>query len=560
MSTVVPTYQKLRGGYYTPEGIAEFLAKWAIDSSTNKVLEPSCGDGSFVEQAAKQLLLMGASKEDIPSLLKGIELDPDEAKKVIERINKLGIDIKPEGIVSGDFFGYTLEHLFYNQTFDVVLGNPPFIRYQNFVEEYRTIAFDLMKRTGLNPNRLTNIWVPFLVLSSLLLNENGRLGMVIPAELFQVDYAAETRQFLSEYFNRLTIITFKELVFDDAQQEVVLLLAERNVECNEGIRTVEVESVKALKDLDISSIYNTQIKPLDHTSEKWTKYFLETDEILLLRKLKAHPLVTMSSDVIDVDVGVVTGQNKYFVLSKEQINDTNILSSTERIVGRSNHLEGTIFSKDNWLSNVEKGHPSYLFYPENVDVEHLPTEVQEYINYGETMEVNKGYKCSIRKRWYIVPSVRVPDAFMLRQIHDYPKLILNEAGATCTDTIHRVRFINGHDPRVVTAAFLNSLTFAHAEITGRSYGGGVLTFEPSEAERLPIPLVGADGLDLEYIDKLVREKDIDSILNITDKVLLIDGLGLSEEEVKKLRSIWTKMKLRRINRKQKKKAKRVGKK
>ena len=46
-----------------------------------------------------------------------------------------------------------------------------------------------MRNAGLHPNKLTNIWLPFLVLSALVLSKNGKLGMVIPAELFQVSYA-----------------------------------------------------------------------------------------------------------------------------------------------------------------------------------------------------------------------------------------------------------------------------------------------------------------------------------------------------------------------------------
>ena len=41
-------YNKLRGGYYTPEKIAEFIVDWAIRTTTDTILEPSCGDGSFV--------------------------------------------------------------------------------------------------------------------------------------------------------------------------------------------------------------------------------------------------------------------------------------------------------------------------------------------------------------------------------------------------------------------------------------------------------------------------------------------------------------------------------
>src|SRR5437588_7692967 len=118
-------------------------------------------------------------------------------------------------------------------------------------------------------------------------------------------------------------------------------------------------------------------------------------------------------------------------------------------------------------------------------------------------------------------------AFMLRQVHSYPKIILNDADATCTDTIHRVRLRNGTPARTVAASFLNSLTFAFSEVIGRSYGGGVLELEPNEAEKLPLPLSGANMLNLDELDKLLRENNINAVLDITDRVLLQDGLGLS---------------------------------
>lgn len=125
-------------------------------------------------------------------------------------------------------FGVVDPYIDGEKEFDVIVGNPPFIRYQNFEEEYRKVAIELMKKHGFKPNRLMNIWLPFLVLACKALKPDGRVGMVIPAELFQVDYAAEARLFLSNYFESLTLVTFKKLVFDDIQQEVILLLGERN--------------------------------------------------------------------------------------------------------------------------------------------------------------------------------------------------------------------------------------------------------------------------------------------------------------------------------------------
>lgn len=555
-----PSHQKLRGGYYTPEPIANFLASWAIRSPADKVLEPSCGDGNILTAAARRLMKLGAASDTLNQQFHGVELDPQEAAKASQRLRELGLPLSNNNVIHiGDFFEHCQRHLFGEQVltlvlkerqcFDAVIGNPPFIRYQHFPEEHRQIAFSMMQQAGLHPNRLTNAWLPFLVIGSLLLKEDGRLAMVIPAELFQVNYAAEVRQFLSDYFSKVTLVTFQRLVFDDIQQEVVLLLAERNHTSNGGIRVVELNGIKDLDTLTSAELDAVELKPMDHSTEKWTQYFLDPAEIHLLREIRKHAGITPANQVLDVDVGIVTGRNAFFVLAQNQVKTHSLEPYLERIVGRSGHLIGTIFSAADWQNNVAAQFPAFLFTPDDVALEELPESLQRYVALGETKEHHKGYKCRTRARWYIVPSVWTPDAFMLRQVHAYPKLVLNTAQAVCTDTIHRVRFLDGVNGEGVTAAYLNSLTFAFAEVTGRSYGGGVLTFEPSEAERLPLPLTNAEQLDLERFDQLLRNGNIDDVLDITDKVLLQEGLGLSVKQTKMLRGIWVKLRDRRINRK-----------
>lgn len=555
-----PSYQKLRGGYYTPKSIADFLAGWAIRSWRDEVLEPSCGDGNILIAAAQRLLECGANLETLGQQIHGVELDPNEATKALQRLRELGLSISSDNTVHvGDFFSHCQKQLFgkkmltlimqESRHFDVVIGNPPFIRYQHFPEEHRQVAFSMMQQTGLRPNRLTNSWLPFLVIGSLLLKEEGRLAMVIPAELFQVNYAAEVRQFLSDYYSRVTLVTFRELVFEDIQQEVVLLLAERNHNPNSGIRAIELGGIKDLATLTIAELDAATLKPMDHSTEKWTQYFLDLEEIDLLREMRAHPGVTTANQVLDVDVGIVTGRNAFFVLSENEVKRHGLEPYLERMVSRSGHLSGAIFGADDWLTNVNEQLPSFLFTPDDVPVEQLPKTLQQYIAQGEAKKYHKGYKCRIRKRWYIVPSIWISDAFMLRQVHAYPKLVFNTAQAVCTDTIHRVRFHQDANGKAITAAFLNSLTFAFAEVTGRSYGGGVLTFEPSEAERLPLPLTHAERLDLAHFDRLLRDNDIETVLDIADKVLLQEGLKLRVEQTRMLRGIWVKLRDRRINRK-----------
>lgn len=540
--------KKLRGGYYSPQPITDFICKWAITKPTQIVLEPSCGDGNFIESIIKRFLILGVPNKNLFGLVKGIELVKKEAEKSKVRAANFGLNSTT--IINSDFFSY-LSNANGDSRYDVVVGNPPFIRYQNFPEEHRTKAFEMMEAMGLKPNKLTNIWVPFLVLSANVLNKGGRLGMVIPAELFQVKYAAETRIFLSKFFSRITIVTFKKLVFEDIQQEIVLLLCEKNVTTNKGIRVVEVGSLAELESLNISKVQKHEVKELEHNSEKWTKYFLDEEEIQLLRRIKSDHKIKTCSNEMDVDVGIVTGRNEFFMLNKESVSKWKLRPYTQKVVSKSNHFKGILFEDQDFQANSDAHHSGFLFLPPNKDFEDLPKVCQEYIKYGEEKGYNTGYKCKIRKRWYITPSLWAPDAFVLRQVGDYPKVIINKTGASSTDTIHRVKLKTKISPEIIALSFLNSLTFAFSEILGRSYGGGVLTFEPSEIEEIPMPILLKSKIDFNKIDELIRERKIEEVLDIVDHELLIKQLKFSKEEVKMLRGIWVKMSNRRQNRKTK---------
>ena len=214
------SFDKLRGGYYTPQAITEFICKWIINKNTKNILEPSCGDGNFLKAIVER-----QEKLNLNLDITGVELCLDEAKKAM----RYGTNVECQ-----DFFAFYRDKVIGKSNYDAIVGNPPFIRYQDFDEKSRDIAFFYMKENGFHPTKLTNIWLPFLVLSCLALSENGRLGMVIPAELFQVNYAGETREFLARYFDRLTLITFQKLVFEEIQQEVILLLGEKKSADKEG--------------------------------------------------------------------------------------------------------------------------------------------------------------------------------------------------------------------------------------------------------------------------------------------------------------------------------------
>lgn len=535
-------YNKLRGGYYTPEKIAEFIATWAIRTKNDEILEPSCGDGSFISAIADRLHEMGASDQSIKHNVTGVELDKVEASKA----SQYG-----PNVVQSDFFTYYQKCIDGEKEFDVIVGNPPFIRYQNFEEEYRKVAFELMTKHGFQPNRLMNIWLPFLVLACKALKPDGRVGMVIPAELFQVDYAAEARLFLSNYFESLTLVTFKKLVFDDIQQEVILLLGERKSN-KQGIRVVELDGLESLISAGQTCLEVAEVKKLDHSKDKWVKYYLSNEELNLLDRLNKSSKITNATDLYDVNVGLVSGENAFFVINQEIVDKFHLQESVVPIISRTDQIKGLELTEQDYENLVKAGKKVYFFEPADLPIDELPKSQRKYIQWGEAQEYNKNYKCRIRPRWYHVSYTWRAEAFLVRQANLYPKMVLNNKHALVTDTLHKVRFHEGVNGRTVVGAFLNTYTLALSETLGRSYGGGVLTFEPGEMRKMRIPMIAADKLDLDKMDALQREGKIDDILQYTDEILLHQGLGLTAHEVELLHNIWSKMKDRRLSRKNRK--------
>ena len=535
-------FNKLRGGYYTPTSVARWLTSWAIRSGDDRILEPSCGDGTFLASAISVL----QSYENGNAKITGIELMPDEAKKSSQKISKNPF----ANVICDDFFNWLRATK--TASYDVIIGNPPFIRYQHFPEPSRSLAMAFMEAQGLRPNRLTNIWVPFVVASINLLRKGGRLAMVLPAELLQVTYAAQLRQYLADSFEKISIFSCNEIFFENAEQEVVLLLAEGKLDSSNSSNFCDISLVEtnSLEELLRSKPNNKRNKAdrkyVKHDSEKWLKYFLDKDEIDFIRTLRAHKSVGTLSDHASIDVGVVTGENAFFVVSQEQVKKSGLERFVIPLVSRSAQLSGAILSKQELQELAKSGKPVYLLYLTGHNTKEFPIGLRNLIAYGESQGFNQGYKCSIRKPWYNVPSVWEPDCFFFRQIYDFPRVVVNKAGATSTDTIHRMK-CNSSASRIAANLYTH-LTAASAEIEGRSYGGGVLELEPTEAERLLVPKELNGAMTVTEADKLVRKGRLADVLEYNDRVVLQGALRLSKKDCKMLKQIWSKMRDRRMSR------------
>lgn len=542
---------KLRGGYYTSAEVAAWLCAWAIRSPADCALEPSCGDGVFLEAAAKRYVALGVDSSRVAGQLAGVEIIADEAARARGKLKGLLGPRAGRVVETSDFFGWFQRKK--RAAFDTVVGNPPFIRYQSFPEPHRSRAMAIMTEQGLSPNRLTNIWVPFVVAASSCLRPGGRLALVLPAELLQVSYAAQLRSFLTDRFARIDIVACNELFFENAEQEVVLLLADGALVTASEDNSCRVTMTECptlgeiTKRPPASVLAAAQPKTIRHDQEKWLKYFLSEREIAFMRELRNADITANLSEHASVDVGVVTGKNEFFVLTSAQVAELGLEKYTTPLVSRSAHLKGARVNKADWKAMAAAGDRVHLLNLAPSGGKKPAGALARYIRFGEGNEFHKGYKCSIRAPWYAVPAVWTPDAFVFRQIYDFPRVVLNQTEATSTDTIHRLTCKAGKVERVIANTY-TWLTAASAEIEGRSYGGGVLELEPTEAERLLMPAHLNGAMPIAECDQLTRAGRLDEVLEENARIVLMGHMGLSRSDCQLLRNVWMKMRDRRITR------------
>lgn len=537
-----PEIRKARGAFFTPEPIASFVVDWAIRNADDSVLEPSCGEAAFLTHAVTRLA--GLNTElPVPPRVDGVEIHGASADEARRLVREAGGD--PQ-IITNDFFLVKP-----TGSYSAVIGNPPYIRYQDFSGEARTRSREAALTAGVNLSGLASSWAAFTVHSALMLKRGGRMGLVIPAELLSVNYAAEVRRFLMDRFSRVDLVLFTERVFAEAQEDVVLLLAEGFDEGSAKHMSIyQAQNAAALGE----TLAATTWTPID-PSDKWTPSLLSAGALAAYNSLLAEDFTTLQTWG-ETTLGMVSGNNRYFSMSPAEVADLGIprRDLIKLSPPGSSHLRGLVFSDSAWRAMGKKGSATYLFRPGSEP----SLESLAYIAAGEVAKVHQAYKCRVRKVWWQVPLVKPADLFLTYMNADTPRITTNEAGALHLNSIHGV-YLNSEyrdlGRQLLPLASLTSMTLVGAETVGRAYGGGMLKIEPREADRLPVPSPAVVEAASEKLVALypqlatrLRYGRLLEAAKLVDDVLLVGELGMARSEAKSLRDAYGDLSSRRTAR------------
>ncbi len=528
--------RKLRGGYYTPTPIANFLVKWVLTIKPRAILEPSCGDGVFIR--AFSMIAKNKIK------LIGVELLTKEAAKARKMIfaNKhLDVDV-----LNYNFLEWSLDQIQCGKSFDAIVGNPPYIRYQYLEQRDQKLSEKIFAIYKLKFTKHTNAWVPFIIASIGLLVPGGRLAMVVPSEILHVLHAGSLRNFLLAECLRILMIDPNELLFEDALQGTVLLMISKKdypQQISQGVAVVAAPNNNFIsKDPEEIFEQATYISR-NLLNGKWMKVLLGSEELKVFESVRQFSAIKLFSEIAEVDVGIVTGANKFFLVDNATVKKYRLQSFVKPMFGRSEHCPGVVYSQTVHKRNSINNLPTNFIMFDKMAFDNLPIGAKKYIQEGEKQKLHIRYKCRIRTPWYSVPSVYSTDLGMLKRSYHYPRLILNKINAYTTDTAYRIK--TSINPTNLVYCFINSLTALAAELEGRHYGGGVLELVPSEIEKLLVPVINIQRALINDLDAKISKVHNPATLLAQQDTKILKAVGLNNNECQVIHEAWVRIRLRR---------------
>jgi hypothetical protein len=183
--------QKQTGSFYTESKVALGVANWAIQNSNDCVLEPSFGDGIFIDKSLCRFMKFGNPEPDITA----VEVQPEMVSYVRNQYSA-----KTLKILTSDFLS-----LNYTNQFDAVIGNPPYVGIRNLPPEQYLTARGVIKRHNVQCPDNGSLWFPFVLHAIDAAKIGGRLAFVLPFEITYTRYAYGLWNILSQNFSNLIV-------------------------------------------------------------------------------------------------------------------------------------------------------------------------------------------------------------------------------------------------------------------------------------------------------------------------------------------------------------------
>jgi hypothetical protein len=242
---VEPAFRHRLGQFYTREDVVDILVTFAVRQPGDRVLDPAAGGGSFLRSVYDRERALGNTHDGALASIWGCEItafaaelstvtlatsDPTEAAAYPRVLLTDFFDIRPGISTELEIPGFPGK-LRVPESFDAVVGNPPYISYRRQTNQQTVIRALASSPDNIVLPRFSgksDAYVWFIVHATQFLKEGGRLSFVVSSALLFSDYGVSLIRFLGAHYKVCAVIdSLVERWFPDADTNTILLLLER---------------------------------------------------------------------------------------------------------------------------------------------------------------------------------------------------------------------------------------------------------------------------------------------------------------------------------------------
>ena len=369
-----------------------------------------------------------------------------------------------------------------------------------------------LQKKGIPLGPIASLWAYFVSHSVSFLIPHGRMGWVLPGSLVDADYGEDLLKKLAQRFSRVVAIKLQQRCFAHVgtdESSVVLLCEDLLSEESTGEPNVEFARDVA----ECAELIDRLVKERatgNRLPSATAPKTLDSEINLVYRDIQATLGIRRLGEVADVKIGVVTGANRFFLVSRERADELGWPSEArQHFFTRFYQAPGVLMRKGDIDEALKTGEDCCFL--DTREVAHAAS-IKRYLNSFPKEERDKNRTFEKHEIWHQPQLGQIPHGFLSYMHDEGPRLVVNEAGVLCTNSIHRIFFKAGVSAAERITALVSTLSTLGqfcAEIEGRSYGSGVLKIEPSEAKRILIasprllPL-GKLPAQVKDIDRLLR--------------------------------------------------------
>lgn len=446
------------GETYTPLAVVDMMCDMVADDSFDVVVDCGCGSGRFAVTCAERFT---------SARVVAIDLSSAACEMCRANAREAGVADRVE-VVQGDFTTYDVDRRPGERV--LWIGNPPYVRHHDISADAKARYARETAGLGHKGSTLAGLHAHFVASIARQFSPGDVGCLILSAEWMDVGYGSFMRWLFSSSerlrANELIVFDKETRLFEGTDSTAVIVCFHSD--------PVDEITVRLARDLDHFEDCSVAASALA-LSHRWTDVLAGDDN-------RPSDLVPLGS-LMRVHRGFVTGNNGFWIRSGKGA--AEVPSALRRPVVR----HASDLSDPAKLSNPD-AMAQLVMLPANLDDldGDLRTVADAIVADGKARGVDAGYVASHRTPWWSVlrDDREPPAAFMSYMGRSGPRFVVNEWGYDSVNTVHGLYPVAPMSERAIArlVSWLNDHTSTRG---GRTYCGGLVKFEPREAEAILVP-------------------------------------------------------------------------